>query len=314
MRDRVMAVVEDLGYEPNLLASSLRRGSSMTVGFVVRDISSPLFSGIVLGAETYLREHGYTMLLTNSEGSSELDVAHINLFRRRRVDGLLLSIADESDAGTLEEIRKLSGPFVLIDREIEDVPDASAVLCDHGDAMVAVTEHLHALGHRRVALIAGPLEVRPSRELRDAFMATCRRLGIESTVETGAFSEEHGESATDTVLDSKAPPTAIVSGFNQLLPGVLRAIARHRLAVPGDVSLVTFDDMPMLEFLDPPIATVSRDPFMIGREAAAILIDRLGGGPPEIRHIPTHYQHRASCGPAPGTAPGRQARGAKMSS
>lgn len=299
MRARVMAVVEELGYEPNLLASSLRRGSSMTVGFVVRDISSPLFSGIVLGAETHLRDHGYTLLLTNSEGSSELDVSHINLFRRRRVDGLLLSLADESDEGTLDQIQRLNAPYVLIDREIENASAASSVLCDHAAAMTAVTERLFELGHRRVALIAGPLEVRPPRELKRAFEDTCSRLGMVAVVESGAFSEEHGESATTRVLAAHERPTAIVVGFNQLFTGVLRAIRRSGLQIPEDLSLVTFDDMPALEFVEPPIATVSRDPLAIGRAAAEILLGRLAGEPPTTVNVSTHFHARASCGLAP---------------
>jgi LacI family transcriptional regulator len=299
MRTRVMAVVSELGYEPNLLASSLRRGSTMTVAFVVRDISSPLFSEIVLGAETHLRESGYTMLLTNSEGSSALDVAHISLFRRRRVDGLLLSLSDESDPSTLDEIGRLSVPYVLIDREIPSSLGASAVLCDHAAGVERVTEHLHALGHRRVALVAGPLRVRPSRELKRGFDAACARLGVTPVVETGELSGELGRDAAMRVLSARPRPTAVIAGFSRILPGVLRAMGTLGLRVPGDVSLVTFDDVPMLEFVDPPIATVSRDPLAVGREAARLLLGRIAGEPPSATGIPTHFNARESCGPAP---------------
>jgi LacI family transcriptional regulator len=300
MRTRVMAVVQELGYEPNLLASSLRRGSTMTVAFNVRDISSPVFSEIVLGAEVHLRAAGYTMLLTNSEGSAELDTAHISVFRRRRVDGLLLSLSDESDPGTLEQIHRLQVPYVLIDRELPDARAASAVLCDHAGATERVVEHLAGLGHRRIALVAGPLNVRPSRELKRSFEATCARVGAEATVENGAFSGQYGEEAAMRALSRRHRPTAIVSGFSQVLPGVLRAIRALHMHIPADVSLVTFDDVPMLEFVDPPIAIVSRDPRSMGREAARLLLRRLDGEPPATATIPTHFAPRASCGAPPG--------------
>lgn len=299
MRGRVMAVVEELGYEPNLLASSLRRGSSMTVGFVVRDISSALFSEIVLGAETHLRDHGYTMLLTNSEGVPDLDVAHINLFRRRRVDGLLLSLSDEGDAGTLEEMARLRVPYVLIDREVVDATEASAVLCDHAGGMILAVDRLIDLGHRRLGLIAGPGSVRPSRELERAFTEACRRRSAEPLVEAGTFSEGHGEHAAGLLLDRAQRPTALISGFSQILPGVLRAVRTRGLRIPQDVSLVTFDELPMLEFVTPPIATVSRDPLAIGREAARILLERLDGAPPAHAVIPTQFTERGSCAPPP---------------
>jgi len=299
MRTRVMAVVQELGYEPNLLASSLRRGSTMTVAFNVRDISSPVFSEILLGAEVHLRAAGYTVLLTNSEGSPQLDTAHISVFRRRRVDGLLLSLSDESDPGTLEQIHRLQVPYVLIDRELPDAQAASAVLCDHAGATERVVEHLAGLGHRRIALVAGPLNVRPSRELKRSFETACARLGVEATVENGAFSGQHGEEAAMRVLSRRRRPTAVVSGFNQVLPGVLRAVRALHLQIPADVSLVTFDDVPMLEFVDPPIATVSRDPLSMGREAAKLLLRRLDGEPPATTTVPTHFAPRASCGPSP---------------
>src|SRR5664279_135963 len=96
LRARVSAAALELGYRPNLLARGLRKGASLSVGFIVRDISNSLFAEIALGAEIALRERGYSMLLTNSEGRSDLDLAHLRLFRQRSVDGLLLSLADET--------------------------------------------------------------------------------------------------------------------------------------------------------------------------------------------------------------------------
>jgi LacI family transcriptional regulator, galactose operon repressor len=95
MRERVMEAVERLGYEPDLLAQSLRRKATRSVGFVVGDISNPLLAEITLGAETTLREAGYSMLLTNSENDPALDASHVRLLMQRRVDGLMLSLASE---------------------------------------------------------------------------------------------------------------------------------------------------------------------------------------------------------------------------
>lgn len=295
MRERVLAVVEELGYEPNLLAQSLRRGSTMSAGFMVRDISSPLFSEIVLGAETELRSQGYSMLLTNSEGLPELDVAHIRLFRRRRVDGLLLSLADESHTETLEELGRLQIPYVLIDREIDTLPDASAVLCDHAGGLREATEYLIQLGHKKLGLVGSPLNARPGREVRRGFEMACAAYDVEGIVEVGPFTPEHGAAAARRLLERPQPPTAIVSGSNQILPGALEEIRARSLRIPDDLSLVTVDEVRLLEFIEPPIAVVSREPLEIGREAAALLLRLLQGGPPEHVPIPTRFIPRASC-------------------
>jgi len=294
MRHRVLAAVEELGYEPNLLAQSLRRGATMSVGFVVRDISSPLFSEIALGAETALRASGYTMLLTNSEGSPELDAKHVRLFRQRRVDGLLLSLADESFEPTLDELRRLAVPVVLIDRELTEPGRSSAVLCDHAAGMRMAVECLVSFGHTRIGLVGGPVGLRPGRECARAVIDACRQRGAEALVEEGPFGAEHGYAATLRILDRDDPPTALIAGSNQILPGVLRALRARSLAIPGDVSLVTFDDVLLLEFLEPAIAVVSREPVSIGQEAASLLLRLLAGGEPEQVVIPTIFEQRDS--------------------
>jgi LacI family transcriptional regulator len=299
MRERVLAVVDELGYEPDLLAQSLRRGSTMSVGFMVRDISSPLFSEIVLGAETELRGQGYSMLLTNSEGLPELDAAYIRLFRRRRVDGLLLSLTDEWNSETLQELDRLQMPYVLIDREIVSLPDASAVLCDHAGGLREATEHLIELGHRRLGIVGSPLNTRPGREVLRGFKMACAEHGVEALVEIGPFTREHGAAAAQRLLDLPEPPTALVSGSNQILPGVLEVLRSRNLRIPDDVSLVTFDEVRLLEFIEPPIAVVSREPLEIGREAAALLLRLLQGGESERVYVPTRFIARESCA-APG--------------
>ena len=166
LRARVAAAALELGYRPNLLARGLRKGASLSVGFVVRDISNSLFAEIALGAETALRARGYSMLLTNSEGRSDLDLAHLRLFRQRSVDGLLLSLADETHAATLDELEQLRVPIVLIDREVERPAGLSAVLCDHGAGVADACAWLAGLGHRRIGLVGRPAHAAPGTRLR----------------------------------------------------------------------------------------------------------------------------------------------------
>jgi LacI family transcriptional regulator len=266
---------------------------------MVRDISSPLFSEIALGAETELRGHGYSMLLTNSEGLAELDAAYIRLFRRRRVDGLLLSLADESNEDTLAELGRLRMPYVLIDREVASLPDASAVLCDHAGGLQDATEHLITLGHRRIGMVGSLLNTRPGREMRRGFERACAKHGVEGLIEIGPFTRTHGAAATQRLLDRPEPPTAVVSGSNQIFPGVLQVLRARNLRIPDDVSLITFDEVCLLEFIEPAIAVVSREPQEIGREAAALLLRLIQGGDPERVPIPTRFIPRASCAPPP---------------
>src|SRR5687768_17117280 len=112
MRDRVLDAVAQLEYEPDFLAQSLRRGQTLSVGFVLADISNPLMAEIVLGAEAEMRGAGYSLLLMNSENDPALDAAHVRFFQGRRVDGMILSLVSETDPRTLEVLRAARVPLV----------------------------------------------------------------------------------------------------------------------------------------------------------------------------------------------------------
>lgn len=303
MRKQVLDAIDAVGYEPNLLASSLRRGSTMTVGFIANDISNPLFAEIAMGAERRLNEAGYSMVLTNSEGSPERDEAMIRLLRWRRIDGLILSVADEERAGTLAELAKLSEPVVLVDREMRGATAVSAVLSDHANGMQAAIDHLLELGHRRVALISGRPGLRPVRERVHGFKAAFRARGLElpeDLLKFDSFSATFGEQATHELLAADYPPTAIVAGGNLLLIGVLRALQTAGRTVGSDISLVSCDDVPLTELHSPAITVIDRDALQMGEAAAELLLKLLAGGEgPLVAEIPTSLIRRASTQPHP---------------
>lgn len=300
MRDRVMAAVEELGYEPNMLAQMLRRGLTQTVGFVVGDISNPLLAQIALGAEVALRASGYAMLLTNSVNEANLDATHIRLLQQRRVDGLLVSVSDETNPDTVQALARTTTPSVLIDRDLPTEQPTSAVLSDHAAGITAAVERLVALGHQRIALVAGSPHVRPTRERINALEdALASHPGVAGQVRSGAFTETHGRAATRELLGGRRPPTAIIAGGNQILVGVLGELSARKLRIPKDISLVTCDDVPLAKFFTPALAMITRDPYEMGAVAARLLLDRLGGGDAETVILPTTFAPASSCAAPP---------------
>jgi len=300
MRQRVLSAVAELDYEPDFLAQSLRRGQTLSVGFVLADISNPLMADIVLGAEAVLRSAGYSLLLMNSENDPALDATHIRFFQSRRVDGMILSLASETDVATLDMIAQVDGPVVVIDRELPAHMRASAAVNDHRPGMEAAVEYLIDLGHRRIALITGSVAQLPGRERMEAMRAVLARRPepVEAIYLPGSFSTEHGEAATRLALSADPRPTAIIAGGNQLLIGCLRVLREMGLAVARDISLVTCDDVPLSELYEPPIASIARDTVGLGRVAAELLIGRLvGGDDPRTEVLPTIFTPRPSCVP-----------------
>ncbi len=301
MRERVMAAVRELEYEPDFLAQSLRRGATLTIGFLISDITNPLMADIVSGAESYLRARGYSMLVMSSGHDPTLDASDIRFLKGRRVDGMILSLGSERATDTLEQLQGLGRPAVVVDREVPADVGVSAVLSDHHAGMVDAVRHLLDLGHRRLALIAGPEDVRPgyARVLAVRAAMSERALGDDAVAISGPFSPHHGAEATLALLDREQPPTAIIAGSNLLLVGVLRALRSRGLAVGEDVSLVTCDDIPLAAFYSPPLSVVARDTVALGRTAADLLLRRLGDEDPgpETVTLPTTFIPRGSTVP-----------------
>jgi LacI family transcriptional regulator len=308
MRARVMRSVEELSYEPDWLAQSLRRRETRTIGFTMADISNRVMAQIVMGAETELREQGYSMVLTNSEGDGNRDAQHINTLGRGRVDGLLVATAVEGNKATVKALRDTAVPVVVIDRNMPRTLGASAAYFDHRKGMREAVAHLLELGHRRISLVLGQ-RFRPTIERRAGLEQAYREQDLEPTFDVleGHYDEEHGSNATERVLAASDPPTAIIAGSNQLLTGTLRALKRHGLRVGRDISLASCDEISLTELYEPPIAVVHRDNPEMGRQSARLLLGRLGGEQePSIATLPTWFEPRPSC--VPPAAPSSPAR------
>jgi LacI family transcriptional regulator len=297
MRERVMAAVQELEYEPDFLAQSLRRGATLSVGFILNDISNPVQAEVALGAESGLRAAGYSMLLMNSESDPALDAAHVRFLKSRRVDGMLLSLVSDRAEPTIEQLRQLDCPFVVIDRELPPDVGASMVLADHGAGMREAVAHLSGLGHRRIALVAGPTDVRPGYARIEALHAAVAEIGggLVGLHASGPFSPEFGQQATSDLLELAEPPTAILAGSNQILIGCLRALVARGIRVGRDLSFVACDDVPLAELYSPPISVIRRETIALGRTAAELLLRRLANDTgPETAVIPTRFIARAS--------------------
>lgn len=301
MSEKVMRAVRELDYQPDILAQSLRRRETLSIGFVVGDISNPLIAEIVTGVESTLNTNGYSMLLTNSLGDPLLEAAHIALLSQRRVDGLAISLLDETHPDPLGKLRELEIPVVVLDRNVPpDIP-VSRVLSDHRSGMRAAGLHLLGLGHRFVGLISGGA-VRPALERRLGLEDAFAEHGLPATYasDEGVFSVEHGMAAMRRLLDRPEPPTAVIAGGNQLMLGALRVASERGLALGRDLSFVGCDDVAITDLYQPPVAVVRRDNHAMGRAAAELLLARLrDGAPPSDVVLPTEFVARPSCGPAP---------------
>lgn len=301
-KQRVRAVVEELGYRPNDLGRMLRQGSTRTVGFAVGDVSNPLLAQIALGAETVLGRHGYSLIISNSMNDAERELANLRTFEQRRVDGLLVSVTAEQDPKLIEVLERFDGPVTAIDRELRTSAPISAAYSDHRGGIDQAVAALARAGHREFALITGLAGLRPGRERAEAARAAAQTHGIRCRL--AVTDDPSGPSVAEiaALLRDSRPPTAVIAGNNQVLVGVLEALQHNRQSYPRDVSLVTCDEVQLQRFLSPRIATIRREPQLLGQAAAQLLLERLADNTAAPRGIelPTVFEAGESI-----AAPGR---------
>lgn len=296
-RERVLAAVESLGYRPNVVARSLRTHRTGTIGLVIGDILNPYFTELARAVEQQARALGYSVIIGNADERADLEDHHVRGLLERRIDGLLVSPADDRSLMTLEAAASHT-PMVFVDRWIPGV-EVPVVRSDGAEAIRALVAHLHALGHRRIAVITGPAATTTGRERVDAFREALAAYGIalpEEYVGRGDFQAESGRVATERFLNLPEPPEVVFATDNLMALGALDAIGARGLRVPDDVGLAAFDDIPWFSHTDPPITTIAQPTAELGRAAVRALADLVAGGSASSTVLPARLVVRRSCG------------------
>lgn len=305
LRGRVREAMDALGYRPNRLARSLRRGETHTIGVVVPDSSNPFFAEVARGVEDASFAQRYSVILCNSDGDLEKELFYTNVLTARQVDGILFVAAGVST----EHIRKLQQdrvPVVVVDREIPEV-SVDKVLTDNVHGGEIVTRHLSDLGHRRIGCITGPSDVTPSADRVTGYRRALEEAALpfdEEIVLRGDFQYEGGFRAGRRLLTMDDPPTAIFACNDLMAVGVIRAAREMGRRVPADLSVAGFDDVHLASFTSPPLTTVAQPKYEMGVVAAELLLGRMEDHdqPPRHRLLETRLVVRRSTA-SPGADP-----------
>ena len=296
---RVEAAIEKLHYRPNLLARSLAKRQTFTVGTIVPDISNPFFPQLVRGAEDVLQKSGYSTLLCNSDDQSEKEEHYLELLMSRRVDGILLAKTPTRLSQQLRQ-RLLDSriPIVLLMRTSPDM-QSDAVLTDDGEGAFEATSHLASLGYRSIAYVGGPLEVSNAVERRDGYLGALKKRNVRvdpKLMIAGDYRMGSGFRAGLALLPRR--PEAVLVANYMMMVGFMKAAEEMGLRCPEDFALVSFDDYPWLGCFRPRITTIELPKYEVGATAAQFLLERLNGKAlkPRIVELATQLRVRESCG------------------
>ena len=295
-REHVFSVADRLGYLPNPLARALPSGRTTTIALLVPDITNPFFFDLIRGAERQASAAGYTVILTDTEESPEVEAHNVERLRRA-ADGFVLASSRLTD----RQIRDIAADNVvaLVNRRVDKVPSAVA---DNTDSTRDVVEHLTSLGHRSIVYLAGPRPSWSNTHRWNALREAAARLGVSAT-RLGPFhpSVLGGAAAADASIGQGA--TAVVA-FNALVAiGALQRFAERGTRVPDDISVVGYDDIFGADFCSPPLTTVAAPIQEVGRAAIDLLLGQLaphtGRSYRRSVALASHLRIRQSTGPAP---------------
>jgi LacI family transcriptional regulator len=306
-RAKVERAIAALGFRPSHIARSLVSRSTKTIGLVMGDVASPFFPDLVRGAEDVLSEAGYCLILSNSSRDPRRELRNVRHLLERNTDGLILGAPQSAPDELRDLAERAAVPMVFLNRDVKG-PHVASVWIDWRAATTAVVKYLTDLGHRRVGLVV------PSREeIRFANREDWYRwaLGRADLVPDPPLilhepiTIEGGYRAGQRLLGQPDRPTAAICHSDVMAIGLLQACRDLGVRVPGDLSVVGWDDVPYASLVTPALTTVRVPRYVLGQAAARRLLDLIAGRPAADPHpLSLELVRRASCA-APAVSPSR---------
>lgn len=303
-RQRVLQAMDELHYQPNRLAQSLRSRRTHTLGVILPNSANPFFAQVLLGIEAAAYDSGYNVILGNANDDPRRELDYVDTLLAKQVDGVVL-VSTGAYADALKLTTGRTTPVVMVDRAPDDAyADAQidTVFTENTRGGVLATEHLLGLGHRRIGCITGPSLLTSSALRVVGYRQVLADAGIPvdaDLIVSGDFQHESGYTACHNLLKLPEPPTALFVCNDLMAVGALCAVHEAGLRVPEDISVVGFDDIPLASFTVPRLTTIAQPAQQIGEAAIKLLVRRLAepDAPAQCELLPVHLVERDSCGP-----------------
>lgn len=286
LAERVWKAIKEVGYVPNTQARALVSGRSRLLGLVVSEITNPFFPELVQEFENLAVEQGYEVFIGSTNYDAARTEALIRRMLQRAVDGVaIMTFGIEEEL--IQKLVERAFPLVFVDAG-PNLPNIRLLKVDYGEGIREAVQHLAALGHRHIAFISGPLQMRSAIARRDAFLIAMGEVGLTVPGEhlaEGTHTMEGGIRAIEQLLHLRDFPTAILCSNDMTAIGVLHGLHRTTRSVPNDISVVGFDDIHLAQFMLPPLTTVQ----MSCRHLAGAAVEALRAG---IEPASPHAQKR----------------------
>ncbi len=280
--DKISKTADEMGYFPNRMAAALVQKRSHIIGMLVPDVTNPLFPPIIRGLEDSLEKEGYTLITVNSDNMEEFEKTAFRRLRELAVDGCVMASALRKDE-VVDDCLRLDIPLVLVNRTT-DRHDVNAVVNDDEVGVEFSLDHLIDLGHSKIAHITGPLNTSTGYLRQRKFKSYMKEKKLANNMVeiASSFTEKAGYDAMNKLFAKYKEFTAVLAGNDLLALGCLDAMKEAGLSCPEDISIIGYNDIPLMDRIKPALTTVSISQYRIGQRAAEILLNQINGKDYEI--------------------------------
>ena len=307
-KTRIKLLAQQLGYVPDSTAQGLRTRTTKMFGLVVSSLTNPIFSRVALAIEERAHQLGYDVLLAHSLNIPEREEACLRRFLSRRVEGLFVSPVYRmaAEVRIFQEIAARGVPLVVLGHT---APFCSKFVSVAGDDLLgsyAATQHLLKLGHKRIALLSGPLVAPWAQERLEGYRRAMREAGMElddKLVFQAGRTIEDGSKAALQMIDEDCGATAVQAANDLVAVGCAQTFLQQGLQIPEHISVVGFGNVLLGEYFQVPLTTVRQPKFRLGAAAMETMQELLAGRRPEPKRLQAELRVRASSGIAPATEP-----------
>jgi LacI family transcriptional regulator/LacI family repressor for deo operon, udp, cdd, tsx, nupC, and nupG len=307
VRKRIQRITEEMGYVPNTLAQSLKTNRTNCVGLVVTTIADPFVGRVVRGIEEVAQQNHLSIFLSSSHNEPEREIEVIKTLHQRRVDGLIIAatkLGDEYEQALL----RMDVPTVLINHQTEaKFESLQTVFIDDYSGAYRAVEYLTQLGHRCIGYIGAGNRPRSNRIRLEAYQKALQDAGIEPDERRFRIASPQHRFHNEDVADGqnlsaeliRSGVTAIFCYNDMIAVGVLLTCRQLGISVPGQLSIIGFDDIELAQYVTPPLTTIHQPKLRLGQLAMEMLVDLLANRTVQNSVLPTDLVVRSSTGVGP---------------
>ncbi len=279
-RKKILDIINNSGYIPNIIAKNLKLSKTKIIGYLVSNIHNPFFPSVLDGIENVCTGKNYRIILENTNENEKTENRAITTLLELRVDGIIAIFVKPSDV-EIKGVERFGTPLVLIDRRSDYLKKYDYVGINNIDGMIKIVKYLNKLGHTKIAIIHGPVDITPGHERLEGYKIAIKNLGININndfIINGYFTESGGYEGIKKIFMLEDRPTACIFSNNLIAMGAYKALMDLKVKIPEQISIIGFDDFKFASYFLPPLTVLDRPTKEMGKLAAQILLERIDNG------------------------------------